>query len=480
MVQRKLFFVSALCLLLVSGFLATSLVSYFVAKDSVATQLQEQMLPLTSDNIYSEIQRDLLQPLLISSLMAHDTFVTRWVTEGERDPQKIAEYLGRIQSKYDTITAFFVSEQTRNYYHPSGVLKQVDATNPDDDWYFRARGLSEDYEINVDHDTADRTRLSIFVNYRVLDDQGNLVGVTGVGLSVASVMALIEDYQERYGRKIYFVDREGQVTLHGSGFNDAMRLKNKAGLDRLFVRVLTSPSASVAYNAKDGNKIYLNSRLVPEFDWYLIVEQVNDPAAQRIERALIINVLVSLAITVIVLLIAYFTLRGYQRRLEQMATQDKLTGAASRQVFDIVFSRAVKGARRRHTSVALASMDLDHFKNINDTYGHQCGDEVIRTVSSIASSCVRDTDTLCRWGGEEFLLLLEDCDLKRATEVAESIRAVVEAHEFRFGRDLVRVTVSLGVTVQRPDESLNALVDRVDRALYSAKRDGRNRVGVQA
>ena len=476
MVQRKLFFVSALCLLLLAGFLATSLVSYFVAKDSVATQLQEQMLPLTSDNIYSEIQRDLLQPLLISSLMAHDTFVIRWVSEGEQNPQKIAEYLERIQQKYNTITAFFVSEATRNYYHPRGVLRQVDAANPDDAWFFRSRKIPAEYEVNVDYDTADRSRLSIFVNYRVLNEQGELLGVTGVGLSVASVMELIENYQERYGRKVYFVDREGEVTLHGSGFNDAMRLKNKAGLDRLFVRILTSPSASVSYNTDDGNKIYLNSRLVPEFDWYLIVEQVNDPAAQRIERALVINVLVSLVITVVVLLTAYFTLRGYQRRLEQMATQDKLTGAASRQVFDIIFSRAVKSARRRQTSVALVSLDLDHFKNINDTYGHQSGDEVIRTVSAIVLACVRDTDTLCRWGGEEFLLLLEDCDLERAARVAETIRAAVEAHEFRFGRDVVRTSVSLGVTVQHSEESLNTLVDRVDRALYSAKRDGRNRV----
>ncbi|WP_049723475.1 sensor domain-containing diguanylate cyclase [Gilvimarinus polysaccharolyticus] len=480
MIQRKLFFVSALCLLLLVGFLATSLVSYFVAKDSVAAQLQEQMLPLTSDNIYSEIQRDLLQPLLISSLMAHDTFVTEWVISGEQEPARIAEYLTRIQNKYDTITAFFVSEKTRNYYHPSGIIKKVDSTDPADSWYFHARQLTGEHEINVDHDTADPTRLSIFVNYRVLDERGDLVGITGVGLSVASVMALIEDYQKRYGRIIYFVDRNGQLALHGSGFNSAMYLKDKVGQDRLLTQVLTSQTASLTYNREDGNKVYLNSRLVPEFDWYLVVEQINDPAAQRIERALVLNILVSLAITVIVVLLAHLTVRGYQRRLEKMATQDKLTGAANRQAFDWVFARAVKNTRRRNTPLALASMDLDHFKEINDSYGHQRGDEVLRTVSAVIASCVRDSDTLCRWGGEEFLLLLENCDLAQAEAAAEAIRAAVEAHEFRFGDDSIHMTMSFGVTVCHPGEPFNAILDRVDSALYRAKDEGRNRVCVQA
>jgi diguanylate cyclase (GGDEF)-like protein len=476
MVHRKLFFISALCLLLLTGFLVTSLVSYYVAKDSVTSQLQEQTLPLISDNIYSEIQRDLLQPLLISSLMAHDTFVSHWVAEGEQEPAKMIEYLAQIQKKYDTITTFFVSENTRNYYHPTGILKTVDAAAEGDAWYFRARQMQSEYEINVDQDTADRSRLSVFVNYRVLSPEGDLMGVTGVGLSVASVMSLMEEYQERYGRQVYFVNRNGRVTLHGRGYTGAKRLSHNPGLADLSLRVLTSPSASVSYTTPSGNRVYLNSRLVPEFDWYLIVEQVNDPAAQRIERALILNVLISLAITVIVLLAAYLTLRGYQRRLEQMATQDKLTGAASRQVFDAVFDRALKSARRHNAPIALVSIDLDHFKNINDTYGHQCGDEVIRTVANIIASCVRDTDTLCRWGGEEFLLLLEGSRLEQAAHVAEAIRVSVAAHEFHFGRDLVTITATLGVTERAAGEALATLVDRADRALYIAKREGRNRV----
>lgn len=476
MYKRKTFFTFVLVLLLVVGFLATSLISYFVAKDSVSTRLREEMLPLTGDNIYSEIQRDLLQPLLISSLMAQDTFVRDWASGGEQEPQKIIDYLASIQKKYGTITAFFVSDKTRRYYHTTGVLKTVEPDNSADDWFFRLRDSNELYEVNVDWDTADRSRLNIFVNYRVFSREGEYLGATGVGLSVESVIRLIEEYQARYGRQIYFVNRAGEVTLHSSSYDSDIHLQNKAGLDRLFVRILTNPSASVSYDAKNGNTIYLNSRLVPEFDWFLIVEQINDPVSDRLEGALVVNILVSLGITLLVLLVAHMTLRGYQRRLEMMATQDKLTGASSRQVFDLIFAHAEKTARRKQLPLSLVNMDLDHFKEINDTYGHQCGDDVLRKFVELVNQEVRDNDTLCRWGGEEFLLLLEDCDRERACEVAETIRTRLKAHTFRFGRETFHVTASFGVAQYQEGETLNALVDKGDRALYESKRAGRDRV----
>jgi diguanylate cyclase (GGDEF)-like protein len=474
--SNKKFFAVALSALLLVGFIATSLISYYVAKDSTGRQLQEQMLPLTSDNIYSEIQRDLLQPVLISSLMANDTFVNDWARSGEADPQRMANYLAHIRQKYNAITSFFVSEKTRNYYHPTGIIKQVDPGDPADAWYFRSRESGDDYEINIDRDTADPSRLSIFVNYRIIDQSGRFIGVTGVGLSLNTVAELIENYQKRYGREIFFVNRQGEITLHSSNFDQQAHLRNRDGLDRLFTRILTSPSASVSYELEDGNTAYLNSRLVPEFDWFLIVEQINDPATERIEGALLINVLISVGISAVVLLIAYFTVAGYQRRLETMATQDKLTGATNRQVFDVIFNRAAKRADRAGTPLSLIAIDIDNFKEINDTFGHQRGDEVIRAVAQIIEGQVREVDTLCRWGGEEFVLLLENCDRDQAFDVAEKIRHAVAEHPFHFGAEVKSVTVSLGVAERRKNESQDSLQNRCDHAMYRSKGEGRNRV----
>lgn len=474
METRKRLYSVIISTIVLLGFLATSLIGYFVARDSMTDRLQQEMLPLTSDNIYSEIQRDLLQPVLISSLMANDTFVVDWVAGGEQTPLKMQRYLAQIQQQYQTITAFFISEQTRNYYHPEGIIKQVSETEPADAWYFRARDLQQAYEINIDQDTADRDRLSIFVNYQVRNKQNKLVGVIGVGLSMQSVAELIESYQQRYGREIYFVNRQGEVMLRSSQYSDELHIQNKDGIDKLFTRILTSPSASVSFKAKDGSVIYLNSRLVPEFDWYLIVEQINDPASERVETALLINILVSLLISIVVLIIAHFALRGYQGRLETMASRDKLTGVTSRQVFDSLFQQALASCRRKNQPLSVALLDIDHFKQVNDSHGHSQGDYVLQRVAHIIQLHIRDSDVVCRWGGEEFLLMLTDCSQQDAVERVEALRKAIAAWLFELEQTRITVTVSAGVAQYRDDEVMSALIERADKALYQAKDAGRN------
>ncbi len=133
---RKKYFIALLTGLLVVGFLFTSIVSYFVAQRSLSEQIAGNTLPLTSDNIYSEIQQDLLRPIFISSLMAHDTFVRDWVLNGEQNPEQMTRYLREIQKRYATVTSFFVSDKSYNYYHSSGILKTV---SPED---ARTAGIS--------------------------------------------------------------------------------------------------------------------------------------------------------------------------------------------------------------------------------------------------------------------------------------------------------------------------------------------------
>ncbi|MGV3593385.1 MAG: sensor domain-containing diguanylate cyclase [Gammaproteobacteria bacterium] len=477
MYRRKFYFVVALIVLMVIGFIATSLTSYFVARDSITTQISEQTLPLTSDNIYSEIQRDLLRPVLISSLMATDTFLRGWALSGETDPEQIRHYLEEIQARYDTITAFFVSDMTRNYYHPTGIVKQIDVNTPEDAWYGRVRTMREPYEINVDNDTADRSRLSIFINYRVFGYDGNFIGATGVGLAVSSVTTLIDNYQQRYGRRIYFADRLGNITLTSADAHLAgERLQDRPGLGALATQVLSSPSTTLSYETPEGDTIFLNSRIVPEFDWYLIVEQDAGATDARIQSTLWLNVGLALGIMALVLFAAHFTLRSYQGQLEQMATTDRLTGAANRHVFETLFDHAAKVSQRNYRPFSVVNVDIDYFKKVNDTYGHPGGDVTLKAVADIIKAHVRNADVVCRWGGEEFMLLLEDCPDAEAVERAHRIRMAVKNHEITFGRDRIRITLSCGVAQYRPGESLESLTGRADAALYAAKNDGRDQV----
>jgi diguanylate cyclase (GGDEF)-like protein len=461
--------------ILLLGFIATSSVSYFVAHSALTQQIEESTLPLTSDNIYSEIQQDLLRPIYISSLMAQDTFLRDWVINGEQDAARIQRYLKEIKARYDTVTSFFVSNHSLNYYHPSGVVKQLQADDPQDAWYFRFRQKLENYEINIDRDTADLTLLTVFINYKTYDYQGNFIGATGVGLSILTVKELIEEYQIRYNREIFFADRLGNVTIHSPAYQGSKSLRDDPHLGRFATRILTSPSTSLQYK-ENGRNAYLSSRLVPEFGWYLVVKQVNDPSEQRLFRVFVGNLLTALLISAIVLSLAWYTLGKYQRRLEEMATTDKLTGLLNRQVMDSLFDQISNTQKRQGTPLSVMITDVDHFKQVNDRFGHLTGDRMLEAISELLRSNTREADALFRWGGEEFLILLPNCDLEHARGIAEKIRQAVTKVKLPSERGDVKVTLSFGLAQQREDESQNSFLSRADSALYEAKRAGRNRV----
>lgn len=473
--NRKLRFVVLLTILLIFGFLFTSFVSYFTAHESIIKQVEKTTLPLTSDNIYSEIQRDLLKPIFISSMMAKDTFVRDWVLDGERDEKAIIRYLKEIQIHYGTVTSFFVSEKSRKYYHPSGVLKTISQINKQDKWYFHVQKMQQDYEINIDIDTFDKTSLTIFINHRVYDYTGKYIGAIGVGLDVNSVQALMENYKNRYDRQVYFIDKEGKVTLRGVSYNDAENIHQNKGLSIFATKILTSPSSSIVYE-KNGEKNYLNSRFVPEFNWYLIVEQQENEAELQIKNTLVINLGVSLLISIVVIFLVNLIIAGYQQKLEAMATTDKLTGVANRQVFDILFRQAHSQSKRIKKQLSAIMFDIDYFKQINDSYGHPTGDVVLKTLAQTIKHSIRESDILFRWGGDEFFIILPECDIDMARKTAEKIRRKVESLEITFSGKSLSVTISMGVATMSAIDTSDDLVQRSDKALYAAKENGRNRV----
>ena len=135
--------------MLLTAFLIISWTSFKVAQQSLEAEIKENTLPLTSDNVYSEIQQDLLRPIFISSLMAHDTFVRDWVLDNESDPQAMIRYLREIDNRFDTIFSFFISDKTKRYYDPQRVLKTMSENVEEDQWYFQTRELSDEHPHKV-------------------------------------------------------------------------------------------------------------------------------------------------------------------------------------------------------------------------------------------------------------------------------------------------------------------------------------------
>ena len=166
-------------------------------------------------------------------------------------------------------------------------------------------------------------------------------------------------------------------------------------------------------------------------------------------------------------------------RLHHRATHDSLTDLFVVGHFRLLLDAEIAETQRNGEPLCLIMSDIDHFKNLNDTYGHQVGDAILKEVAKILKSSCRDLDIVARYGGEEFIMLLPGTTLEESRGVAERIRRTIEDHEFSHEGKSYRATVSLGVSRFDPSDSADDLIRKADRALYDAKRGGRNRVCIK-
>ena len=166
------------------------------------------------------------------------------------------------------------------------------------------------------------------------------------------------------------------------------------------------------------------------------------------------------------------------REAVSRAQKDPLTGICNRAALDEALSQEVSLAQRHATALSLVMLDIDHFKRINDRFGHRCGDDALCAVVERARQCARNTDILFRYGGEEFVILLRNTDQHGAQLLAERLRKKIARTEICCNGEPVSVTVSAGVASLNDNDDAESLFARADSALYQAKQAGRNRVAM--
>jgi len=157
--------------------------------------------------------------------------------------------------------------------------------------------------------------------------------------------------------------------------------------------------------------------------------------------------------------------------LETLYARDVLTGAYNRVKLDEIMDKELGRYERYGRLFSIILMDIDDFKDINDTLGHLAGDRVLYEMSNLLAANTRATDLLCRWGGEEFLLVCPETDSSGVRPLAENLRQMVAGHEFECGR---RITISLGAATVRPEDTQDSMIARADKAMYLSKSQGKN------
>lgn len=362
---------------------------------------------------------------------------------------------------------------------------------------------------------ADKAAIGFFVLEAHLDTIQDIVARS---LPDSSIQA---------GSAVTLLERDGRIIFssipHGSGAGapdvvteNAMKLFEQPGILHEFVNRNQTAVLGMGFS-------------LTELPWYLLIEknraQVYGPLIEARNRILLITGLLSIVIGGTAIIISrniIFPLRGLikgvqkvaggdlqvtvpvhrkdelglvatmfnemverlresQARLQELATTDPLTGLANRKQIMASLEVKMEGFCRHGTNFSLLMLDIDYFKKVNDTYGHQAGDSVLIEIATILGAILRSLDLAGRYGGEEFVVILDTTDQEQAVLSAERIRRAVERHIFSWQGHELRITVSVGAsTIDPSDETVDRLIARVDAALYRAKSEGRNRVCVPA
>lgn len=200
-------------------------------------------------------------------------------------------------------------------------------------------------------------------------------------------------------------------------------------------------------------------------------------ASEESQDMLLVLVFIPIVNLIIFFILAYFRikLKRINDKLIDIVVHDHLTGIYNRRYFDISMEKSISAYIKSKISFQIILFDIDHFKVINDTYGHPCGDYILKELTNLINDEIRSQDIFTRNGGEEFAIILPETNIENGEEIAHRIRKIIEEFPFQYKNTIIQVTISIGLATYQ-GESMDELMDRADSALYKAKTNGRNQI----
>lgn len=465
--KRSYLYVLA-ALVMLASFFTASAVAYSSIQRVVVDNEKETTINLATQ-IYDDMNEALSAPITVARTMSSDLYLKDALKDKDfpgaaAEEQMITTYLGEICEEMGCETSFIVSDLNKRYYTPNGLNKVVDPKNDEHDvWYSAFLDGGRMYDFDVGTDEVHQNQWTVFVNARVMNGN-DLLGVCGVGVKMDALQERLKHYEKAYGIDVSLVTEEGLVQVDTDSVNIETRVLEDAVAE--FDR-----SQEYSYHRTETGG-YLVTRYVPAFDWYLVVSKETQGASVYIN--LFQNLLVALlAIFTIAMIAVTLIVRRDRRKLERRANVDALTGVLNREAFFNAVAKSREVLKGKPT--ALVFLDLDHFKEVNDSLGHAVGDQAITDASHVLTDKLRGNDLVGRFGGDEFMLFIrdipEDILRVRLNEIADGLRRT-------YAKDGVEVPVSTSMGViygsalnELPTEELLAMADD---ELYKAKEAGRD------
>ena len=425
--------------------------------------------------VSDSIEREFIKPIIVVETMSNDFSLKQYMKKSgdvsaESVEKNVAAYLESIKNGFGYQMVFAVCDQSGAYYTYDGISKYVDPENdPHDIWYKMFLDRKQSYDLDVDTDEANQWALSVFVNQEILDENGNLLGVCGVGVEMKELQRLIKRYEMKYNLKIDLIDQEGLIQVD----SDATRIEQDY-LEHAYLAQVGSDE----FVYETGLGFSRMTKYMEDLGWYLVVKDLNPNKINVIEitAVSIIIFVVGLLMMGIVFFVMYMRERNAFKELTErrkISLTDDMTGLFNRRAFEEDCVKLCTQGMLDDTTIMM--MDVNGLKFANDNYGHQAGDELIIVAAKCIQTAVGTLGKAYRIGGDEFVVLLL-CKEEKHRDVLNTLERLVDSAKCSYSCTL---SISKGVVVckEHPTLSFGELKALADKRMYADKDDYYRRSG---
>lgn len=425
------------------------LVSEWISKsfESIEYILKDSLYALNEANIYSENKSWEFSQSFNQRLVNKDDLHENIIFLGIFDPECTIQY-GSVES----IIGDSSKELGRDYCEEvmEKPLNQLKISS-----FF----ISSTGEMNVS------------ATYPLLSDNNTVVGFSLAGLNLSFFQRWLDSINDPY------------VTISIMDFNQILLARKpltggigKRVVDNTLEQFIQSDSASTLGRIKspvDGIDRLWTIRKIDQLPFVVAVGYALNDVLLPWRTELFSYITGNILLIVVTLFLAksYHKSLADNDKMKQLATYDQLTGLVNRRSFEEIVKVKLQNTSMQQSTASIILIDIDHFKAVNDTHGHEAGDEVLKQVASIINSSFRSSDIISRWGGEEFIVFLSDTDIDLAKSMAERLKGNIESQTYYKN---MSITVSQGVSSLSPKDTYESLLNKADQRLYKAKNSGRN------
>ena len=440
--------------------------TYHAIDNIVAEQSRVQQEAVSP--VYELVRDELLRPLYIAETFASSIDFTANMDSPDFDE---AVLLRRLQDMEQDLglTFFVASERTRKQYFSNGTT--LDLIEGEVSWYFEAKARDKEFMA----DLGQVGNVHLYFDVKIYSRDREFLGYVGVGKPIQQFVDTFDRYKAQYGYDFLFVNDRNEIILTSLPelvVTDAHipKLESLEWFDHGDSAQGSHDSEIIQVNDED----FLISEFgIEELGWRLLLLVPLEARQAQTTRSFVISALTAVVSVLLSAMTIFFLMLLYKQNLEKKTEVDVLTGLPNRNFIQ----RRYNQLQRDGGTLCAIIVDLDRFKTINDTYGHDAGDRVLKAAANVFKEVLRDRDIIGRWGGEEFVMLLPDTSVDAGMAIAERARRRLESLTIELREADVSITASFGVAFgPARDEPLADLLARVDKVLYEAKEMGRNQV----